>query len=73
MSENLKDCPFCGSEDVEIHYSNRAFVKCNGCGAEGSKHPKDGRVAEHIDRVNAIKAWNKRNDYLSEWWKDNYK
>jgi transcription elongation factor Elf1 len=73
MAEQLKDCPFCGSDNVVVHYSNTAFVKCNNCGAQGGKYPKDGKVAEHIDRENAIKAWENRKDYLREWWADNWK
>jgi len=29
----LKPCPFCGSEDIEME--NSAFVGCNACGASG--------------------------------------
>jgi hypothetical protein len=34
MSEQLKPCPFCGSERVEYHGRDVGVV-CNGCGSTG--------------------------------------
>lgn len=44
-------CPFCGSADVEAKhsYSDYDFVKCNDCGAIGSRN---------VSRQGAIEAWN---------------
>ena len=52
MSEEIKPCPFCGSEDVEV-FSNygRYFVTCCDCGSEGPN--KEGKEE-------AIKGWNQR-------------
>ena len=52
MSEEIKPCPFCGSEDVEVfpnygHY----FAACCDCGSEG---PNKERKEE------AIRKWNQR-------------
>jgi Lar family restriction alleviation protein len=52
MSEQIKPCPFCSSEDVEV-FSNygRYFVTCCDCGSEGPN--KEGKEE-------AIKGWNQR-------------
>ena len=55
MTDKLKPCPFCGSEDLE---DRRGFIKCNSCGVEGPVFAIGGK---HDDvRKEAIAAWNKR-------------
>ena len=59
MSEEVKNCPFCGSSAVQVEQplSHRFNVYCNqaegGCGAEG---------ALRSTREAAIAAWSKRAD-----------
>lgn len=48
--ENLKPCPFCGSEEVELH-KGHFTVYCIACGAEGARFVSD---------ENAVKGWNHR-------------
>ena len=36
MIEELKSCPFCGGSYFEILEPFYAFVRCVGCGTEGS-------------------------------------
>ena len=52
--EELKPCPFCGSEGgfcVGYTAKGMRYISCGNCGCEG-------HVA--IDRVAAIISWNKR-------------
>lgn len=55
MSEELKPCPFCGSEDVvlqeSIIYPGEYYVCCNVCGILTNRYS---------NRSLAISAWNKR-------------
>ena len=52
MSEKLRACPFCSSEDVEKvggYDGTAAFVTCNKCGADGP-----------LLRRGAVQHWNTR-------------
>lgn len=56
MSETLKNCPFCGGNDIEIltyeeEYHTRNVAECMDCGARGV-------VSSSID--DAIETWNTR-------------
>ena len=52
MNEELKPCPFCGGEaEKEWGIPSIFWIKCTGCGVEGSQHGS-------LD--DAIKAWNTR-------------
>ena len=52
MNKELKPCPFCGGEaEKEWGIPSIFWIKCTGCGVEGSQH---GSLEE------AIKAWNTR-------------
>ena len=52
MSKEIKPCPFCGSEDVEVFPNyGRYFAACCDCGSEG---PNKERKEE------AIRKWNQR-------------
>ena len=57
MSDKLKPCPFCGSEDITIGYCLRgdktreAYIECIECGASGYPYTKEKK---------AIDAWNRR-------------
>lgn len=52
MSEKLKPCPFCGSNDVEIVESfDGLCVLCGNCEATSNDF---GKIED------AIKAWNRR-------------
>jgi Lar family restriction alleviation protein len=49
--EELKPCPFCGSEDIELFENND--IECIGCGV----------VMPYIcvdDDIDAVDAWNRR-------------
>lgn len=47
-----KPCPFCGSNDVAVHYGfMKRYVKCNTCGAKGGARYFSGE---------AVEVWNKR-------------
>lgn len=53
MSEELKSCPFCGSDDLYIPHPEHVFawILCNACDTEGPvKNTKE----------EAITAWNTR-------------
>ena len=50
----MKDCPFCGSDDVDPRESMREtfhWVLCERCGA---------RTGEFHSEEEAIEAWNRR-------------
>ena len=59
MRDGLKECPFCGSEEIRvidrINVSNGLnsyyHVKCRGCGASSD---------EYKSQYDAIMAWNRR-------------
>lgn len=52
MRENLKPCPFCGSEEVIMEDGYGLFyVRCADCGASASYCETD---------EEAISAWNER-------------
>lgn len=51
MDEELKPCPFCGSERVTAECIE--YVTCRKCGA-------DGPYFTDADTEKAIAAWNKR-------------
>lgn len=59
MSE-LKQCPFCGSEDVSLWSEcNRIFyVKCNNCLWKTENFPNEKQAAE---------IWNKRAKTACKW------
>ena len=54
MTEKLKPCPFCGSNDVTVNevYPS-SYARCRVCGAEG------GLRSSHDE---AAAAWNSRTD-----------
>ena len=57
-NENLKPCPFCGSDDlrlVKTISTGRYIMKCLGC----RKQVYFDSV-ECMDRKEAISAWNRR-------------
>lgn len=52
--EDLKPCPFCGSENIGVYESEVAdvwYVSCNGCGCQ---------IDSYTDRKWAINTWNSR-------------
>ena len=57
----LKKCPFCGSEKTSVFYGNTAVGRCDNCGAHSQKYPEEyGYIAEAVDNDLAVKAWNTR-------------
>lgn len=53
MTEELKSCPFCGGETLEMDRNNGEwFVTCYECPCQG--------VEGNLTREQAIKAWNTR-------------
>ena len=52
MSEELKPCPFCGSDDLS-EGPHSPYIICNGCGAFGPGN-------SDVTHEEAIKAWNTR-------------
>jgi Lar family restriction alleviation protein len=54
MSEELRECPFCGSEDIEIYhnsFSDDWAVECRECGGERNRL---------WDEASAVELWNTR-------------
>lgn len=52
MSKELKPCPFCGSDDLDIEERNDIkFVFCKNCQAS---------TADCYDVKEAVIAWNRR-------------
>ena len=55
---DLKDCPFCGSYDVDIweddsNETKEWYMQCNECWAQGCKA---------LTEKSAIRLWNLRNN-----------
>jgi Lar family restriction alleviation protein len=70
MTDKLKPCPFCGSENVAVMQDdyNNYRVTCRGCGAMGAPGDEFGdnneiekwnQRANIVDYSNAFKAWRK--------------
>ena len=59
MCEELKPCPFCGSEDVvkNLGISLVWTVGCNKCGC---------RTAEYFLAIDAVDSWNRRANNTDE-------
>lgn len=57
MSDELLNCPFCGSDDVGLSrlHESRSFVMCNGCGAEAND-------TNTLPEASAADVWNRRVD-----------
>ena len=55
MTEKLKPCPFCGSDDLEIR--NRHYVECLNCETFG---PAPDKPMASWRTDNAVEAWNRR-------------
>lgn len=54
MNEELKPCPFCGSDDVELEYDSfidYCIIECRECGVERNRC---------WDEDDAIELWNTR-------------
>jgi Lar family restriction alleviation protein len=49
--EELKRCPFCGGEAIEVRTGESYWVRCSDCDAE---------TALCDSRPDAIAAWNRR-------------
>lgn len=50
--EQLRPCPFCGSVAIVWMQAGHAhYLECSHCG---------GRIRPHIDKAEAIEAWNRR-------------
>ena len=67
LSENddLKPCPFCGAEDIELTNTWTAcyWVQCLSCGASafGEGYPDSDSLEDHKEAAKeAIEAWNQR-------------
>lgn len=58
--ENLKNCPFCGSDNLKVVYENTAYVTCLSCDCKGPEHGEGGPHTDYIDRECAIESWNIR-------------
>lgn len=61
MSEKIKPCPFCGSNDVEAFAQDEddcenrsAIVRCHSCDAQSAQMVGSTKIDM------AIRAWNKR-------------
>ena len=63
----LKPCPFCGSENIELHFDPgsygytpaKSFVLCSSCGAEMKRTAYSETALKKI-KLKAINAWNRR-------------
>lgn len=52
MSEELKPCPFCGGDVINVHHGKETYwAMCNGCTSEG---------APRGSRAGAAESWNTR-------------
>ena len=55
MADELKPCPFCGSDSIRVECFAEKYYKyvvvCNNCGVKTGN--------EHIEAI-AIAAWNRR-------------
>lgn len=52
----LRPCPFCGSDAIVWTQAGHAhYLQCYHCG---------GRIRPHIDKAEAIEAWNRRTTAL---------
>jgi uncharacterized Zn finger protein len=60
ISEKLIPCMRCGSDKIEVVYSNTAFCRCKKCGLTGKSFPTDNHIVDYIDRKIAIDWWNKK-------------
>ena len=63
--DELEPCPFCGDDDVRLNIeTNRAKVRCHGCGASISRAywgVYSNREEARADIGKSIcKAWNRR-------------
>ena len=59
MSEEIKPCPFCGSDNIKACEQPQDcgwFIRCENCFTEGPS-PKD---ATYWDEQKAIEIWNDR-------------
>ena len=73
LNPELKECPFCGSEDVELRDGYdldqiNHYVRCNECEADGPWHddtdankwnsiPRRSEVAELLRLVEEVTSW----------------
>ena len=73
MTEELKDCPFCGgTAQLHEHYTNEFFVECRSCGVMTKEYAKcdfcekmkcdthDCSESSSKARKRAIEDWNRR-------------
>ncbi|MEQ1969350.1 Lar family restriction alleviation protein [Xenorhabdus nematophila] len=65
MTDELKPCPFCGSDDLCPDYEDRgssheyaAWINCGGCGVDGPVTAWKFSYKEAAD--SAWELWNKR-------------
>lgn len=79
MSEELKPCPFCDSEDVFLARNGGdsellGFVSCSKCMADGPIIYVEGRAPREHEAL-VIEAWNTRATGVESWpdWKKDYK
>lgn len=64
MTEKLKPCPFCGSEDIEIRKGVvfAGAVYCRTCTADVIFNAVDNLYNELSWEENLISKWNKRSE-----------
>lgn len=80
MSEKIRACPFCGSEDVKLWSGNwEGYAICLNCGAQGPKVETDDAGLQTRDKM-ATRLWSMRthdrllehvdhelHDYTDDW------
>ncbi|MCL2752054.1 MAG: Lar family restriction alleviation protein [Firmicutes bacterium] len=57
MTQDIKDCPFCGHAARVHKTADGCYIKCHGCGAQTKRYPYSTR---NKAEDSAVGAWNRR-------------
>ena len=62
MSDDLKPCPFCGSDDIQLSTNDDGdplWVSCEMCECQGPWRNPDNSAYPQTE-ANYVEAWNRR-------------